>query len=161
MKTNNPLIFPLSTTGFVLFLLSLNVILTHIYGIQWQQPLDESERIFWRTVFYILAILVLPITNLLRHIFLRLNQTMPLLNNPSNIEKIAQSRYALTVLVSQMVMLFIGVLAEIIFYLGDGFNTFHILSGLAMLGAFLYRPKIEEYQRIINALKESTEKPDE
>jgi MFS family permease len=160
LKTTNPLIFPLFITGFVLFLLSLNVIVTHIYGTQWQQPLDESERIFWRTIFYILAILVLPMTNLLRHIFLRLNQTMPLLNQ-SNVEKIARKRYALTVCVSQIAMLFIGILAGIVFYLGDGFNTFHILSGLATLGAFLYRPKIEEYQHIINALTQSTENSNE
>jgi hypothetical protein len=102
-------------------------------------------------MFYILAILILPLTNLLRHIFLRLNQTMPLLDK-NNVEKIAQKRYALTVLVSQSVMILIGFLGLFIFYLGDVINTFRILIGVAIMGAFLYRPKNAEYQQILNNL---------
>jgi MFS family permease len=151
LKTTNPLISHWFITGFVLFLLSSSFVFVHFYGVQWQHPVEESERIFWRTMFYILAILILPLTNLLRHIFLRLNQTMPLLDK-NNLEKIAQKRYALTVLVSQSVMILIGFLGLFIFYLGDVINTFRILIGVAIMGAFLYRPKNAEYQQILNNL---------
>lgn len=160
MKTNNHLISHWFITGFVLFLLSSEFTFVHIYGVEWQQPLEESERIFWRTAFYIVVILLLPLTNLVRHIFLRLNQTMPLIEK-NNIEKIAQKRYLLTVLVSQCVMIFIGFLGIMILYFGDSFNTFHILTGLAMMGALLYRPKNEEYRQIVGALTDTLENEDE
>jgi hypothetical protein len=44
-----------------------------------------------------------------------------------------------------------------IFYFGDAINSFRILTGLAMLGAFLYRPKNTEYQHIIESLIEENE----
>ena len=137
-------------------LLSASFIFAHFYGAVFQQPLAESDRLFWRTIFYSLAILILPLTNLLRHIFLRLNQTMPLLPG-ANLEKTAQIRYALTVAVSQSTMVLIGGLGGIIFYFGDAVNSFRILTGLAVLGAFLYRPKITEYQQIIDALTDILE----
>ncbi|MGB4498320.1 MAG: hypothetical protein WBI40_06445 [Methylococcaceae bacterium] len=151
MKTTNPLLFPWFITAFAVTLLSISFIFVHFYGAPFQQPLAESERIFWRTMFYILAILILPLTNLLRHIFLRLNQTMPLLVG-ANLEKTAQIRYALTVTVSQSMMILIGWFGGMIFYFGDVLNSFHILTGLAVLGTFLYRPKNAEYQQIIDAL---------
>ena len=151
MKTTNSLLFPWFITAFAVTLLSISFIFVHFYGVPFQQPLAESERIFWRTMFYILAILILPLTNLLRHIFLRLNQTMPLLVG-ANLEKTAQIRYALTVTVSQSMMILIGGFGGMIFYFGDVLNSFHILTGLAVLGAFLYRPKNAEYQQIIDAL---------
>lgn len=160
MKTTNPLIFPWFITVFVWLLLSASFIFVHFYGSPFQSPLAESERIFWRTAFYILAILVLPLTNLLRHIFLRLNQTMPLLLG-ANLEKTVQSRYALTVAISQTMMLLIGSLGDMIFYFGDVLNSFHILTGLAALGVFLYRPKKMEYQQIIEALTDMQENEDE
>ena len=156
MKTTNPLLFPWFITIFVWLLLSASFIFVHFYSVTFQQPLAESDRIFWRTLFYILAILILPLTNLLRHIFLRLNQTMPLLIG-ANLEKSVQIRYALTVAVSQSMMILIGSFGDMIFYFGDVLNSFHILTGLAALGAFLYRPKKLEYQQIIEALTEIQE----
>jgi hypothetical protein len=156
LKTPNPLIFPWLITALILTLLSSSFIFVHFYGAVFQQPLAESDRLLWRTIFYILAILLLPLTNLLRHIFLRLNQTMPLLEG-ANLEKTAQIRYALTVAISQSMMLLIGGLGGIIFYFGDAINSFRILTGLAMLGAFLYRPKNAEYQHIIESLTEENE----
>lgn len=151
MKTTNSLLFPWFITAVVVTLLSVSFIFVHFYGAPFQQPLAESDRIFWRTIFYILAILILPLTNLLRHIFLRLNQTMPLLMG-ADLEKTARIRYALTVAVSQSMMILIGGLGGMIFYFGDAINSFHILTGLAILGAFLYRPKNVESQQIIDAL---------
>ncbi len=133
--------------------------MAHYNGTQWQQPLTDESCIFWRTVFYILAIFILPLTNLLRHIFLRLNQTMPPLVQ-TNLERVAQTRYALTVSVSMFAILLIGSFGVLMFYLGDGFNTLHILIGVAGLGVFLYRPKLYEYQQISDALKMLTEKPE-
>ncbi len=151
MKTPNPLIFPWLITALILTLLSSSFIFVHFYGAAFQQPLAESDQLFWRTIFYIVAILLLPLTNLLRHIFLRLNQTMPLLEG-ANLEKTAQIRYALTVAISQSVMILIGGFGGMIFYFGDAINSFRILTGLAMLGAYLYRPKNAEYQQIIESL---------
>lgn len=156
MKTTNPLLFPWLITAFVVTLLSSSFIFVHFYGTPFQQPLIESDRLFWRTIFYILAILILPLTNLLRHIFLRLNQTMPLLTG-ANLEKTVQIRYVLTVTVSQIMMMLIGIFGEMIFYFGDAINSFNILTGLAMLGAFLYRPKNAEYQHIIKLLTDALE----
>jgi hypothetical protein len=160
LKTTNPLLLPWFITAFVLIILSASFIFAHFYGANFQQPLEESERIFWRTLFYIFAILILPLTNLLRHIFLRLNQTMPLLF-AANLEETAQKRYALTVCVSQISMIIIGSLGAMMFYFGDSFNTFYILTGLAIFGSVLYRPKNNEYQQIIDALTDSQENENE
>ncbi len=156
----SPVFLPWLMTGITAALLSVSIAFTHFDGAQWQQPLTEEARIFWRTAFYILTILVLPITNLLRHIFLRLNQTMPLLAN-SNVNRVVQTRYTLTVSVSMLAMLFIASLGMVMFYFGDGFNTLHILIGVAGLGVFLYRPKWHEYQQIHDALTTLTENLDD
>jgi MFS family permease len=148
----SPIFLPWLITGTVVLLLLFSVAYAHFYP--FQNPLSEHERIFWRTIFYILSILMLPLTNLLRHIFLRLNQTMPLLEN-ANLEKTLKIRYTLTVSVSMLFILTIGSFGATMFYFGDGFNTLHILTSVAGLGVFLYRPKRDEYQQIHNALTEN------
>lgn len=120
------------------------------FGHELQEPLPEERRVFIRSVFYAIAIIAFPITNLIRHIQLRLNQTMP--DNKS-----AKSRYLLTVIVSMMLVEGIGVLGFVMFMLGDDFNTLYIFLGLSALGLYLYRPKIEEYQQIVEALTEKLE----
>lgn len=146
------LFLPWFITSTVIALLSLSIFFAHFY--HFQNPLSEHERIIWRTVFYILVILLLPLTNLLRHIFLRLNQTMPLLEN-ANLKKTIKTRYTLTVSVSMLLILVIGSLGSVIFYFGDGFNSLHIFNIVAGLGIFLYRPKLHEYQQIQDALTEN------
>ena len=106
-----------------------------------------DDRIFLSS-----AILLLPITNLLRYIFLRLNQTMPPLKSIQNLSRLARARYTLTVTVSQSIMVLIGGFGAIMFLLGDSVNTLYILTSVAGLGVFLYRPQITEYQNIIDAL---------
>lgn len=135
-------------------LLCLNLCLSVYNGIEWQQPIPENDRIFWRTVFYCLAIVIMPLTNLIRFVFLRLNQTMPLLPAIKGIalESLASRRYALTISVTQLMMLLIGTLGGIAFYLGDALNTLYILSGVALLGGYFHRPKTHEYQTILDAL---------
>lgn len=147
-----PLFLPWFITGFVAVILSLSVIFAHFY--YWQNPLTEDVQLFWRTGFYIFAISLLPLTNLLRHIFLRLNQTMPLLKN-TNLACVIKTRYTLTISVSMLLMLLIGSFGATIFYLGDSFRTLHILTGIAGLGVFLYRPKLDEYQQILESLTEN------
>jgi hypothetical protein len=109
------------------------------------QSLPESERIWMRTLCYALAIVMFPLTNLIRHIQLRLNQTMPS-------AKPAKKRYLLTIMVSMFLIHGVGILGIVMFLLGDDFNTLYILLGMAALGAFLYRPKLDEYMSIVEAL---------
>jgi hypothetical protein len=78
---------------------------------------------------------------------------MPLLDN-ADLEKTIKTRYILTVSVSMLLILIISSFGSVMFYLGDGFNTLHIFNMVAGLGIFLYRPKLNEYQQIQNALME-------
>lgn len=148
----SPIFLPYLIANLVVLFLASSVFMAHFY--HFQNPLTEHERIIWRTIFYILTILLLPLTNLLRHIFLRLNQTMPLLEN-ANLEKTLKTRYTLTVSVSMFLVLLISSFGSIMFYLGDGFNTLHIFNIVAGLGIFLYRPKLSEYTQIQDALTEN------
>ena len=52
-------------------------IICHTLGTEIQINIAEEQRIFIRTVFYVITIILFPLVNLLRHILLRLNQTMP------------------------------------------------------------------------------------
>ncbi|WP_394753163.1 hypothetical protein [Crenothrix sp.] len=108
--------------------------------------LPESQRMWIRTLCYVGAIVMFPLTNLIRHIQLRLNQTMPG-NKPAN------KRYLLTIVVSMLLIHSVGILGVVMFFLGDDFNTVYILLGMSALGAFLYRPKVDEYVSIIEALE--------
>lgn len=110
-----------------------------------QHALPEARRIWLRTVCYVLAIVLFPLTNLIRHIQLRLNQTMPG-------SKPADKRYLLTVIVSMLLIHGVGILGVAMFLLGDEVNTLYILVGMSALGAYLYRPKRQEYLSIVAAL---------
>ncbi|MBM4208658.1 MAG: hypothetical protein FJ190_11875 [Gammaproteobacteria bacterium] len=118
------------------------VVICHVFGHELQTPLPEEQREFIRTMFYVIAIVLMPLTNLIRHIMLRLNQTMPG-------DKPARSRYLLTVIVSMVLMETIGILGFVMYMLGDDFNTLYIFTGLSVLGMFLYRPKEYEYNQIV------------
>jgi len=137
--------------GFTSLLLAGYVVFCHTpQGAALQQPLADHERILLRTILYVAAIITMPITNLIRHIQLRLNQTMP--GNKS-----AKSRYLLTVIVSMTLIESIGLYGLIMFLLGDGYNTLHIFIIVSALGMYLYRPKASEYQSIVEALAERSE----
>ncbi|MCX7086592.1 MAG: hypothetical protein NTV00_00905 [Methylococcales bacterium] len=134
------------TYGMALLLLAY-VIVAYSYSasIPAAITLTEEQRLSLRTIFYWLAILTLPLTNLIRHIQLRLNQTMPTATP-------AKNRYFLTVLVSMALIESIGLYGLLLFYLGDGVNSLFIFSGLSALGLFLYRPKLAEYRSVVEAL---------
>ena len=131
--------------GMMLVTLMIYLSVCHQFGHELQVPLPEARRTVIRTVFYALAIVAFPITSLVRHIQLKLNQTMPG-NKP------AKSRYLLTVIVSMLLVEGVGVLGFVMFMLGDGFNTLYIFTGLSALGLYLYRPKQNEYTQIVEAL---------
>lgn len=131
----------------MLAMLVVYLLVCHSMGATLQQPLPEPQRVLIRTVLYVVGIITLPMTNLVRHIQLRLNQTMPG-------ARPAKSRYLLTVTVSMAMVESIGVFGLVMFLLGDGFNTLYIFTGMSALGMFLYRPKLSEYAIIVEKLAE-------
>ena len=76
-QLKSDLILPWVIVGMMLTMLAAYIIICHTLGEQLQQPLPEAQRVLIRTVFYAIAIVTFPLTNLIRHIQLRLNQTMP------------------------------------------------------------------------------------
>ena len=150
--TAQPLFSLWMLTGLGVALLCALPFLTHLTGDYKPTPLPLEDLIVWRTVCYISVILLLPLTNLLRYVFLRLNQTMPALAPIIDIDALAKQRYLCTVSVSLGVMMIIGSFGAIMYILGDSVNTLYILTLVAGLGVFLYRPKLDEYHAIVHAL---------
>ena len=107
--------------------------------------MDEQQRILIRTLLYIVAITTFPVMKFMRHVLLRLNQT-------AKGNKTAKSRYFRTIFVSMTVAVSIGLYGFAMFVLGDSFNTLYIFIMLSALAMYLYRPKIEEYQAIIESI---------
>ena len=135
-----------AVVGMMLVMLAAYIFICHYLGAELQLGYDEDQRVLIRSALYVIAIVTFPITNLLRHIMLRLNQTMPG-DTP------AKHRYFVTVLVSLSLAESIGVFGFIMFILGDGYNTLYIFSVLCALAIFLYRPKLQEYCEMVETLK--------
>lgn len=150
-QLKSDLILPWLIAGIMLTMLGTYIVICHTLGEQLRQPLPETQRVLIRTVLYIVAIVTFPLTNLIRHIQLRLNQTMPRTPSHGTVTE-ARRRYLLTIIVSMALIEVIGAFGLVMFVLGDGFNTLHIFTGLSALGLFLYRPKTDEYLDIIEAL---------
>lgn len=117
----------------------------HLWANELQIGIDEAQRVLIRSVLYGLAILLFPFTKLLRHILLRLNQTMP---GP----KTARQRYLSTIIITQALIEFVSLSGLAMFILGDGFNTLYIFSVMGVLGIFLHKPNPGEYLTIAEAL---------
>ncbi len=149
-QLKSDLVLPWVILGTMLAMLAAYVIVCLIFGDRIQEPLPEAQRVLIRTILYVVAIVTLPMTNLIRHIQMRLNQTMPLSHIATEIE--AKKRYLVTIIVSMSLIESVAVFGFVMFILGDSFNTLYIFSGLSALGMFLYRPKVDEYARIIEAL---------
>lgn len=148
------LILPWVIFGIMLVILAALLIVCLLLGEQIQQPLPEAQRVLIRTIFYVVAIITFPLTNLIRYIQLRLNQTMPF--SQGTVAE-AKRRYLVTIIVSMSLIESVGFFGFVMFILADNVNTLYILLGLSALGLFLYRPKVEEYARIIERL--TPEKP--
>jgi len=148
LKTD--LILPWVIVGSMLAMLAAFLIVCITFGGEIQQPLPEAQRVLIRTILYVVAIVTFPLTNLLRYIQLRLNQTMPYSSAAPG--DVAKNRYLVTVIVSMALIESVGIFGFVMFILGDNFNTLYIFSGLSALGIFLYRPKVDEYAKILEAL---------
>ena len=145
-KLNSDLTLHWVIVGLMICLLIAYNIICHIISSEIQINIDEDQRIFIRTIFYIITIVLFPVLSLLRHILLRLNQTMPG-------DKSAKKRYLLTILVTMVFIEIISLFGLIMFILGDQYNTLYIFSVLGALGIFLHRPRQEEYKEIIESLR--------
>ncbi|MCQ8179777.1 hypothetical protein NP603_01530 [Methylomonas sp. SURF-1] len=130
--------------AMLLMLIVYNVV-CHIWGAELQISVSEERRVLLRSVLYGVAIVLFPLTNLTKHVLLRLNQTMP---GP----RTAAQRYFTTITVSQALIEWVGLFGPIMIVLGDGFNTLYIFSTMHALGIFLHRPKMAEYHSIVAAL---------
>ncbi|WP_446809402.1 hypothetical protein ACH50O_19435 [Methylomonas sp. 2BW1-5-20] len=117
----------------------------HVWAGELQIGLDEARRELIRSVLYGAAIILFPFTKLLRHILLRLNQTVP---GP----KTAKQRYLSTIIVTQLLIELVSLSGLAMFILGDGFNTLYIFSVMGGLGIFLHKPNPNEYLAIAAAL---------
>lgn len=139
-------LFPhwLICAAMLLLIIAYNLI-CHLYPEQIRTEIEPSHRMLLRSVLYALAIITFPLTNLLRHILLRLNQTMPG-------DKSAGQRYFVSVMITQLMLAGISTFGPIMFVLGDDYNTLNIYSVLGVLGIFLHRPKSGEYQAIVDTL---------
>ena len=131
--------------GFLLILLIAYNVVCHVWGAALRINLDEAQREICRSVFYAVAIILFPLTNLLRFILVRLNQTMPG-------DKSAKQRYFFTTTVALLLIETVAVFGFVMFILGDDFNTLYIFSVLGALGLFLHRPKVHELEAIDEAL---------
>ena len=165
-QLKSDLMLPWVIQGFMLAMLVVYVIVCLAFGDQIQQSLPEAQRVLIRTILYCLAIVTFPMTNLIRHIQLRLNQTMPFAHGVPEIDDcmdavgramqgaiaVAKKRYLVAIIVSMSLIESVGVFGFVMFILGDNTNTLFIFSGLSALGLFLYRPKVDEYARIVEAL---------
>lgn len=111
---------------------------------------DRGPPILIRTILYAVSIATFPIINLIRHIMLRLNQTMP--GDTS-----ARIRYYTTVLVSLGLAETMGVYGLVLYILGDNLNTLYIFCFLSVLAMILYGPKLDEYAGVVEAVKQKSE----
>ena len=150
VQLKSDLFLPWLIQGVMLASLVVYVIVCITLGDQIQQPLPEAQRVLIRTILYVVAIVTFPMTNLLRYIQLRLNQTMPF--SSIDPEGEAKKRYFVTIIVSMSLIESVGIFGFVMFFLGDNFNTLYIFTGLSALGLFLYRPKVHEYAGIVKAL---------
>ena len=154
-RLSNDLIIPRIIQILMIVLIIALVIICLSLGEQLQSPLAETQRIFIRSTLYLLAIVAFPMTNLIRHIQLRLNETMPF--TELTVRLIAKKRYRWTTTVSMCLIGIVDIFGFTLFILGDGYNTLYIFSGLSALVMILYRPKLSEYIRIIDRLESKEE----
>ncbi len=129
----------------MLLLLMIYNLICHFGSDGLRLSLDETQRVTIRTILYAVTIGLFPLTNLVRHILLRLNQTMPG-------SKTAAQRYLTTIIVTQTMIEVVSLFGLLMFLLGDDFNTLYIFTVLGLLGIYLHKPKMSELEDIIQAL---------
>ncbi len=134
----------LLSAGFLVLLITYNII-CQFWGSEIRMNLDEVQRIPIRSILYGISIILFPVIKLLRHVMVKLNQTMPG-------DKPAKQRYFFTVAISLLLIETVGGFGFLMYMLGDNLNTLYIFSGLAALGIFLHMPKFNEYLAICESL---------
>ncbi|MDT8407183.1 MAG: hypothetical protein RQ715_08030 [Methylococcales bacterium] len=112
-----------------------------------EPPLPEESLMIWRSIAYVIAIIGFPLASLLRHVQLRLNQTMP---GPEP----AAKRYLFTIVTAMSFAEALGLIGLALYKLGDSQNTLNIFLSLSFLAVLLSRPKPAEYQAILEQLKQ-------
>jgi hypothetical protein len=127
------------------FSLAVYAFIGYTAGAPLRADANAAEPVMLRSVFYAVTIVTFPLIQLLRHITLRLNQTMPTATP-------AKSRYLVTVIVSLAMSESIGIYGLLLALLGDGVNSLWIFTFLSALAMLLYRPKFSEYAGIVVAL---------
>ena len=135
--------------GAMVSMLAVYVFLCLYLGDELRVWPDREAPILIRTILYAVSIATFPFINLLRHIMLRLNQTMPGVTS-------ARTRYYTTVLVSLGISETIGVYGLVLFILGDNLNTLYIFCFLSVLAMILYGPKLDEYIEVVEAVKQES-----
>lgn len=132
---------------------ALSLLIAIVWAQGWSEAMildwDETRRILIRTILYGVAIILFPLTNLLRHVLLRLDQTMPG-------SKPAAQRYFSTVLTCLLLIETVAGFGVAMRIVGDELNTFYIFMVLGGLGLFLHRPKLEELAVIEQVLANRT-----
>jgi len=128
-------IIRIAAVGTLLILITL----CYFYAAEWQLHINEQERIVYRGVFYLVAIISFPIMTFIRHIMLHINT-----------HKSAKFRYLLTIIVMMKFSASISLYGFFMVYLGDEMNTVYIFSGLAILGMHLHKANKEEYLQLID-----------
>ncbi len=153
-KFTPPLKSDLQNLWLIQGLLLTTLVLSSVFCLntdeQIRSIMPNDQRELFRSIMYVIAITTFPMTNLIRYIQLRLNQTMPF--SEVDTRKVAQKRYQLTVIVSMLLIMSVGAYGILMFMWGDKQNTLFIFSGLSALGLFLYRPKLPEYEALNQAL---------
>lgn len=128
-----------------LLLLVASLLSCLFWGDDFRHPLVEPQRVVIRSVLYGVAIILFPLTKLMRHVLIRLNRTMPG-------DEFAARRYLWTIVVSLSMIESVGGFGLLMFVLGDGVNTLYIFGMLAALGLYLHMPRPGEYAAIQAAL---------
>ncbi len=137
--------------GVGLLSLMAIIVVCHFYANKIQLGFEEQQRIFIRTILYVVAILTFPVMKFVRHVMLRLNQTSKSKNSP-------KSRYRFTIIISMLVAESIGLYGLIMFILGDSYNTLYIFIMLSALAMFLYKPDQQEYRGLIESIETNNRK---
>lgn len=131
--------------GALLTSLGVYLVIGYNFAAMLRGPVMSEEPVVIKSIFYALAIITFPMINLLRHVTLRLNQTMPTATP-------AKLRYLVSVIISLALAETIGIYGLVLALLGDSINSLWIFTLLALLAMILYRPKFNEYLSIVTAL---------
>jgi F0F1-type ATP synthase membrane subunit c/vacuolar-type H+-ATPase subunit K len=142
--SENDLLVPWIIFISLLVSLAVYVVIGYTAGASLRTAASD-EPVVLRSVFYAVSIATFPLITLVRHICLRLNQTM---TTPTP----AKARYLVTVVISLFLAESMGIYGVVLALLGDGINSLWIFTFLAVLAMLLFRPKFSEYQEIVAAL---------